>query len=154
MKRILERLGKPAPEKEQAASKEWEEKAEEAVESAEETTEATEKTEDSDKLKQDINELLELFPKLKANAVPDEVWDRVREGDSLCAAYCLWVVKNAKEQLRIRDVNDKRSHAAPPPVADKGEGEEFFTRDTVKNMSPQQVRKNFKAILNSMDRWK
>lgn len=144
MKKILELFNKSAPQ-EQADKGEEHKKEQELSQELPPSS--------PDKLKEDINELLELFPKLKAEAVPEEVWDRVREGDSLCAAYCLWVVKKAKEQLHIRDVNEKRSQAAPPPVADKGE-EEFFTRETVKNMSPQQVRKHFNAILNSMDRWK
>ena len=106
------------------------------------------------KLKKDIAELLELFPKLKADAIPEEVWERVSEGDSLCAAYCLWMVKRAKEQSRIRSVNDKAAKAAPPQRSDKGEGKEYFTRESVKNMSPEQVRKHLGAILNSMDSWK
>ena len=91
MKKIMELFGKSAVEKE--LPKEGEEPMKKTAEKEEVGPE------DPDKLKEDINELLALFPKLKAEAVPDEVWDRVREGDSLCAAYCLWVVKQAKEQL-------------------------------------------------------
>ena len=149
-KKLTELFTKPAARQEQESVKDTAPQAEEVEKEAKQELPA----EDGDKLRADVSELLELFPKLKAKAIPDEVWDRVREGDSLCAAYCLWTVKNAKEQLRIRDVNDKTARTAPPPVSDKGEGEAFFSRETVKNMSPEQVRKNFKAILDSMDRWK
>ncbi len=144
-KKILELFSKsPSPKEkgEQEAASEKEQTLSEGAMSQEQ------------KLKKDIAELLELFPKLKADAVPEEVWERVSEGDSLCAAYCLWMVKRAKEQSHIRSVNDKVSQSAPPQVSDKGAQKEYFTRETVKNMSPEQIRKHLSAILNSMDSWK
>ena len=144
-KKILELFSKSSSPKEEKGGEAVPEKQEAASEEAMGAEQ---------KLKKDIAELLELFPKLKADAVPEEVWERVSEGDSLCAAYCLWVVKRAKEQTRIRSVNDKAAKAAPPQLSDKGESKEYFTRETVKNMSPEQVRKHLGAILNSMDRWK
>lgn len=144
-KKILELFSKsPAPK----------EQGEQEGASADKEAFSPEAMSREDKLKKDISELLELFPKLKADAVPEEVWERVSQGDSLCAAYCLWMVKRAKEQSHIRSVNDKVSQAAPPQVSDKGAQKEFFTRETVKNMSPEQVRKHLGAILNSMDSWK
>lgn len=104
------------------------------------------------RLKNDVALLLELFPKLKADAVPQEVWDRVREGDSLSAAYCLWLVKTVKEKKRIGEVNEK-NRAASLPKLDTGSDEGFFTREAVKRMSQEQIRKNLDSILRSMDSW-
>ena len=107
-----------------------------------------------EKMKQDVSQLLSLFPKLKAEAIPQQVWDRVQQGDSLSAAYCLWLVSRVKEQVHIKAVNDKVNHLAPPRLADSGQQSHFFTRDAVKNMSSQQIRDNLNEILQSMDSWK
>ncbi len=105
--------------------------------------------------REDVELLLSLFPKLSASAVPEEVWDRVREGDSLSAAYCLWLVKTVKEKKRIDGVNEKNRLGAIPPVNDDSSPREgSFTRDTVRNMTREQIRKNLDGILRSMDSWK
>lgn len=107
-----------------------------------------------EKMKQDVSQLLSLFPKLKAEAIPQQVWERVQQGDSLCAAYCLWLVTRVKEQVHIRAVNEKVNRLAPPRLADPGQQSHYFTRDAVKNMSSQQIRENLNEILQSMDSWK
>ena len=116
--------------------------------------EKPENKDDVARRREDVELLLTLFPKLNASAVPDEVWDRVKEGDSLSASYCLWLVKTVKEKKRIDGVNEKNRLAAMPQVSDDKSREGFFTRETVKNMSREQIRKNLDGILRSMDSWK
>ena len=123
-----------------------------AAQDAQEQPEA--EADERTKLKEDVKLLLSLFPKLNVSAVPDEVWDKVRDGDSLSAAYCLWLVRTVKEKKRIDELNSKNRLASLPPVNDDSKREGFFTRETVKNMSREQIRKNLDGILRSMDSWK
>lgn len=149
--KIFDRFRKTA-----ASPQEGETAAEEQIreEVSAEEPEREDIKDDGARRREDVELLLSLFPKLNASAVPDEVWDRVREGDSLSAAYCLWLVKTVKEKKRIDGVNSRNAHAALPPVSDDSEREGFFTRDTVRNMSREQIRKNLDRILKSMDSWK
>lgn len=139
-KKFLDMFTKPLPEKQEAA--------------AEGNASVHAEDEAADRLKLQVNELLEMFPKLKAEAIPAEVWDRVIEGDSICAAYCLWLVKSLKEKSRIDTVNDKNKRSAPPKVTVHKGKEDYFSADTVKKMSSAQIRDNLDAILRSMDSWK
>ena len=109
---------------------------------------------ESERLKLQVNELLEMFPKLNAEAIPAEVWERVLDGDSVCAAYCLWLVKSLKEKSRIDAVNDKNKKTAPPKITQSKGKEDYFSAETVKKMSSDQIRNNLDAILRSMDSWR
>ena len=44
-----------------------------------------------------INEFSELFPEITVRSIPDEVWDSVKQGNSLAAAYSVY-------ERRITDV--------------------------------------------------
>ena len=43
-----------------------------------------------EKMKADIALLKELFPALSAEEIPDEVWESVKNGESLAASYALY----------------------------------------------------------------
>ncbi len=114
---------------------------------------AAEPISDEDKIRADIQTLRELFPALKSEDIPEEVWQQVQNGESLSCAYALHFLKDLKEQERIQKHNEETQKKAPPRVRQNAEAENYFSAEAVRAMSPEEVRKHYAAILKSMDSW-
>ena len=143
----------PLPEeKEQAPLLPGEEDLPEAAEGEEEMT-AEEAAEDSRRMREDIALFRRVFPDVTSQEIPQEVWERVEQGESLAASFALYTVQKEKEEARIRKVNAENEASAPPRIRHDGLDGDFFTPEMVKKMTPGEVRKNYKQILKSMDQW-
>lgn len=105
-------------------------------------------------MEEDVALFHELFPALTAEDIPEEVWREVEAGESLAKSYALYAVKEYREQERVRAVNEENAKKAPPAVRHDGGDGDYFSPETVKGMSPAQVKKHYQAILTSMDSWK
>ncbi len=102
----------------------------------------------------EIKLLKDLFPKLDIDEIPDEIWEACENGKGIAAQYALYFIKKLKHEAKAQNVNEKNSKSAPPRVVHDGGGEMFFTPEMVKRMSQNEVRKNYSAIMKSMEKWK
>ncbi|MBP3387398.1 MAG: hypothetical protein J6L23_02575 [Clostridia bacterium] len=107
---------------------------------------------EQEKLDGDIKLFRELFPEVNADAIPIEVWENVGKGMSLTAAYAIY--------QRRMDVLGKRAEAlnvelekTTPIGLSESEGETFVSSGEVENMSPSEIKKNYKKILLSLKKW-
>lgn len=108
---------------------------------------------DEDRMKEDIRTLRTLFPALTPEEIPEEVWQKVSEGESLAAAYALHFLKQLKEKERIEKHNLENEKKALPRLKSDRASEEYYSPETVRAMSPAEVRRHYAAILKSMDSW-
>ncbi len=106
-----------------------------------------------DKMEEDIELFRQLFPEVKGEDIPQEVWDRVEQGESLAASYALFAVKKYREEERFKSINEANGKKAPPPIDGTGSEEDYFSPEAVKNMSRSEIRKNYNKILSSMEKW-
>ena len=104
-------------------------------------------------MEEDIALFHELFPDVKGTEIPAEVWERVEAGESLAAAFALYTVQKARREEKIREVNEKNEKAAPPRVRHDGDGAGYFSPEAVKAMTRSEIKKNYDAILRSMESW-
>ena len=109
--------------------------------------------EGQDRLASDVALFHELFPEVKAQEIPGEVWDKVEAGESLAGAYAVYFVKALRDRERIERVNAENEKAAPPRVRHDGTDGSYFSPDAVRAMTREEVRKNYREILRSMDHW-
>ena len=116
---------------------------------AEETREEKEKRE----MEEDITLFHSLFPEVKAEEVPDAVWEMVEKGQSLAASYALYCIQKAKEEERIRKVNHDNAQKAAPKVRNDGGAKGYFSPEAVKAMSRSEIKKHYNEILRSMETW-
>ena len=116
------------------------------------TAELEKKAAESEMIASQINELYELFPDTDVSRIPDNVWDSVREGNSLAAAYALHARKEQLREHNARTVND-RNAALSAGHAGSGTASEYFTPDEVRAMSQGEVRANYQKIIESMKKW-
>ena len=99
-----------------------------------------------------LDEFSELFPEISVRSIPDEVWDSVKEGNSLAAAYSVYERRITEAARRIELINAKNAKQAAG-AAGKNVTPEFFSADDVRKMSPSEVRVNYAKIRRSMEKW-
>ena len=112
-----------------------------------------ERTRDSqEKMLGQLSDFVELFPSVNIDSIPESVWNSVKSGTSLAAAYALYEKRVAAENMRIEKINSLNSLKSAG-AAGKNTAAEFFTPDDVRKMSPAEVRANFSKIKKSMTKW-
>jgi len=161
MKKIKTKIPEEAEETKEAlpaepeAEKEAPGEAKEALppEAEQEKPASPENEGDEEGMREDVALFRELFPEVKAKEIPAEVWERVEKGESLAASFALYRLQQEKREAHIKKVNEENEASAPPRIRHDGTDGSFFTPEMVKNMTAEEVRKNYKQILKSMDQW-
>ena len=106
----------------------------------------------ADKIAAQIGEFTELFPDVTVETVPDSVWDSVRTGSSLAAAYALYARRVYVNEQRTGGIN-KRNACNSAGFVGRGATSEYFSPDEVRAMSQKEVRANYSKIIESMKKW-
>ena len=125
----------------------------EATEPAAGPEAATDPAGQADKLASDVAAFHALFPEVKAEEIPGEVWEKVEAGESLAGAYAVYFVKALRDRERIERINAENEKKAPPRVRHDGADGSYFSPEAVRAMTREEVRKNYQEILRSMDHW-
>lgn len=105
----------------------------------------------SDRVREECSEFEQYFPDVPLRRVPDGVWEQVRQGVPLAAAYALYEKKQTdkKEAYRRRNEQSAARSAGMPEAA----GKQYFSPAEVRAMSQHQVRENYDRIFESMRHW-
>ncbi len=99
----------------------------------------------------DCEEFRQLYPDVPLSALPESIWEEVRQGVPLPAAYALAERRRtrtqeiAQEANRLNRMRSAGSAGQPPPS--------YFSPDEVRAMSAEEVRQNYRTILQSMQKW-
>ena len=114
--------------------------------------ELEEKKSSLERLGKEISEFSELFPNEPLTALPDSVWESVRSGIPLAAAYALY---RRKTELRIEKANatNRKNSEMSTGAIGRDTTENFYTPDEVRAMSRSEIKKNYSKILDSMKKW-
>ncbi len=105
-----------------------------------------------ERMSREIGEFSEVFPEKSVNQIPDSVWESVRAGIPLAAAYALYERKNAVRADAACRINERNGNISTGSVG-RASTENFYTPDEVRAMSQSEVRKNYSKILESMKKW-
>ena len=105
-----------------------------------------------ERMSREIGEFSELFPDKNVSSLPDSVWESVRNGVPLAAAYALYEKRITARAAEAERVNARNSDSSTGPIG-KNSDESFFTPDEVRAMSRSEVRQNYSKILESMQKW-
>ena len=103
-------------------------------------------------LEEEFALLREIFPERDADDIPDEVFALSENGKNLAAHFALYYLKEEKRKTEQTKKEEENSKSAPPDVKNSPE-EAYFTYDEVRNMSEEEIRKNYKNIMKSMEKW-
>ena len=114
--------------------------------------ELEEKNKTFERMSREIGEFSEIFPEKSVNSIPDSVWESVKAGIPLAAAYALYERKNTVRADTASRINERNGEISTGAVG-RATTENFYTPDEVRAMSRTEVRKNYSKIIESMKKW-
>lgn len=103
-------------------------------------------------LEGELKILFELFPDLNVDDIPDEIFEKSDNGKGLAAQYALFYLKEEKKNTEQKKKEEENLKSAAPDVKNAPE-EAYFTPEQVKGMTEEEIRKNYKTIMKSMEKW-
>lgn len=100
----------------------------------------------------EISEFKDYFPEVDIHEIPDEVWQKVKNGASLSASFALNLRKIEIERKKASDFNEKNRRMSTGSLSG-GENERYYSPSEVKKMTPAQVKAHYDDIIDSMRHW-
>ena len=104
------------------------------------------------RLEGECAEFSELYPGVPLASLPDSIWQSVKKGVPLAAAYALEVRKAELDTLRAQKINTLNRNMSSGALEGDSRSD-YFTPDQVRAMSAAEVRANYTKIVNSMSKW-
>jgi len=112
-----------------------------------------------------VNELLQYYPNLKPEDIPESVWqETITKGKSLAAAYAKYdsdlkaaEIAKLKESMQIREKNAENADVSPGSVTGNGSvPADYISKEVFeqKRSDRDWVKKNLETIQKSRSRWK
>jgi hypothetical protein len=110
------------------------------------------KQEEAERVCAQINDFYSLFPSTSLESIPDTVWESVKQGNSLAAAYAIYHRRLELKQAEANKINTKNA-ALSAGNAGQNTASEYYTPQEVRAMSQSEVRANYQKIIESMKKW-
>ncbi len=114
--------------------------------------ELAKKDREQEKALREIGEFNRLFPDIAIKQVPDSVWEMVKDGIPLSAAYALYEKRSTLSHMHAEEIN-RRNASLSAGKAGKDTAGEYFSPEEVRAMSQKQVHQNYQKIMESMKSW-
>ncbi len=92
-----------------------------------------------------------LYPQTPISSLLDNVWDDVKQGIPLAAAYALAERRRAYTQALADSTNKQNSKCSSGALVSTEN--EYFSPSEVRAMSQAEVRANYQKIMRSMQKW-
>lgn len=100
----------------------------------------------------ECNEFARLYPEVPLSSLSEDIWESVKRGVPIAAAYALEERRAAVANMKASAVNDNNRRLSSGSV-DRRTAEEYFSPDEVRAMTPGEVRANYSKIISSMSKW-
>ena len=97
-------------------------------------------------------EFSSLYPNVSITSLPDSVWQSVKKGVPLSAAYALEVRRAEVKAQKARAVNRENRERSSGAIGIDNRND-FFSPTQVRAMSAAEVRANYTKIIESMSKW-
>lgn len=99
----------------------------------------------------ELSEFRSLYPEASLSALPDAVWEDVRRGIPLTAAFALSERRRELAERQAEEANRRNGARDCGDVGGSTSG--FLSAREVRAMSPAEVRENYTQIMLSMPKW-
>lgn len=104
-----------------------------------------------ERLENEISEFSEMFPDVPLKDIPENIWEEVKRGLPLSAAFARHERKRVLGEMRAAEVNNASKEGSSGSVS--GTTDYYYTAEEVRKMSASEVKKNYSHIINSMKHW-
>ena len=101
-------------------------------------------------------EFLQMYPEVKPEQIPKEVWQMVQQGHRLASAYAIHENKLLKQQYQTQEANAKNAGSSTGSVKSPGATGGFISREQfdANKGNMNWVQKNLDLIEKSRKHWK
>ena len=103
-------------------------------------------------LEKEVSLLGKAFENFDPESIPDELFEKCPDGKGLAAEYALMTLIEEKKNNE-REKKEKENNLAAVPDMAGGKEEAYFSPEDVRKMSEKEIRKNYKIIMKSMEKW-
>lgn len=114
--------------------------------------ELEEKRAECERIFADLKEFALTFPKRTVASITEDVWERVREGVPLAAAYALIEKKREASEGYAQEINRRNAERSSGAISSAADGG-YYSPEEVKKMTAYEVKKNYNLIIESMKKW-
>lgn len=104
-----------------------------------------------ERMSRECDEFCELYPDRPLASLPREVWESVRNGIPLAAAYAYAEARRTHALRVAEQTNDRNRALSSGDVS--GRTRDYFSPAEVRKMSAAEVRTNYSKIMDSMKLW-
>ena len=104
------------------------------------------------KLAGQLREFSALYPETAAEEIPESVWEAVKGGLPLAAAYALHERRAVLARARA-EAEQAKARVRSSGALEGNSSDLFYSPAEVRAMNAAEVRQNYSAILASMKRW-
>lgn len=104
-----------------------------------------------ERVTREYDEFCDLYPEVPLSSLPQEIWQDVKKGTSLAAAYAL-AEKKKTVALKKATESNISNRARSAGAVNNAESIEFSPAE-VRAMTSQEVRANLSKIMRSMQKW-
>ena len=104
------------------------------------------------RLEVECSEFSELYPDVRLSSLPDSIWQSVKSGVPLAAAYALEERRAAIRTMHAERVNGENRNMSSGSLSPDSRND-YFSPSEVKAMSAAEVRANYTKIISSMSKW-
>ena len=105
-----------------------------------------------DRMHVECAEFSSLYPDVSLSSLPDSIWESVKKGVPIAAAYALEDRRALVASQKAERINKGNRTMSSGTLA-SSPTEEYFSPSEVCSMSSAEVRANYSKIINSMSKW-
>lgn len=100
-------------------------------------------------------EFLQMYPEVKPEQIPKEVWQLVNQGHRLASAYAIHENKLLKQQQQTQQANFKNAESSTGSVKSPGKTGGYISKEVYEANKHNQkwMDANYSNLLTSMKRW-
>lgn len=99
----------------------------------------------------ECEEFRSLYPDVPLSSLPDSVWEDVRRGVPVSAAFALAERRRYRTSQLAEEANRENRKRSSGSLEQDASG--YLSPDEVRAMSPEEVRRNYHRIMLSMQKW-
>lgn len=111
-----------------------------------------EREKERERMMEQLGEFSEVYPEMTLESIPTEVWNSVRGGVPLAAAYALYEKKTSVHAEFAKEVNSRNAERSSGSVGRESDCL-YYSPDEVRLMSPKEVKEKYNIIIESMKKW-
>ena len=110
------------------------------------------KKKESERIFAELAEFATTFPGRSVDSITSEVWESMRGGIPLAAAYALYEKKREASEDYAKEINKRNAERSSGAITSAANGG-YYSPAEVRMMTPAEVKRNYKLIIESMKKW-